>query len=166
MNITQVQSFLQVFGVLDVQRVAGNFHISVHGLNIFVAQMVSSPYFLWCSFFALILISLHYILTFNMGSCWRNWPNFGGFVQKQDVWPFISSSFSWRLSVKHVPSHCSNNCFDISLVFCRFLEGPNMWMSVTWFMICLSAQNTLEFTTHLMVQFEFYMTQVGPLNII
>lgn len=34
---------LQVFGVLDVQRVAGNFHISVHGLNIFVAQMVSLP---------------------------------------------------------------------------------------------------------------------------
>lgn len=32
---------IQVFGVLDVQRVAGNFHISVHGLNIFVAQQVS-----------------------------------------------------------------------------------------------------------------------------
>lgn len=32
--------FFQVYGVLDVQRVAGNFHISVHGLNIFVAQMV------------------------------------------------------------------------------------------------------------------------------
>ncbi|XP_008229748.1 PREDICTED: endoplasmic reticulum-Golgi intermediate compartment protein 3 [Prunus mume] len=30
----------RVFGVLDVQRVAGNFHISVHGLNIFVAQMI------------------------------------------------------------------------------------------------------------------------------
>ncbi|KAG5541147.1 hypothetical protein RHGRI_021126 [Rhododendron griersonianum] len=30
----------RVYGVLDVQRVAGNFHISVHGLNIFVAQMV------------------------------------------------------------------------------------------------------------------------------
>ena len=32
---------IQVYGVLDVQRVAGNFHISVHGLNIFVAQKVS-----------------------------------------------------------------------------------------------------------------------------
>ncbi|KAI8547748.1 hypothetical protein RHMOL_Rhmol07G0219700 [Rhododendron molle] len=32
--------FLEVYGVLDVQRVAGNFHMSVHGLNIFVAQMV------------------------------------------------------------------------------------------------------------------------------
>ncbi|GLT49012.1 hypothetical protein SLA2020_225980 [Shorea laevis] len=32
----------RVYGVLDVQRVAGNFHISVHGLNIYVAQMVSS----------------------------------------------------------------------------------------------------------------------------
>lgn len=32
----------QVYGVLDVQRVAGNFHISVHGLNIYVAQMVSA----------------------------------------------------------------------------------------------------------------------------
>ncbi|KAG6519853.1 hypothetical protein ZIOFF_016881 [Zingiber officinale] len=31
----------RVYGVLDVQRVAGNFHISVHGLNIFVAQQVS-----------------------------------------------------------------------------------------------------------------------------
>ncbi|CAL5425610.1 unnamed protein product [Camellia sinensis] len=31
---------LDVYGVLDVQRVAGNFHISVHGLNIFVAQMI------------------------------------------------------------------------------------------------------------------------------
>ncbi|KDP30124.1 hypothetical protein JCGZ_18119 [Jatropha curcas] len=30
----------RVYGVLDVQRVAGNFHISVHGLNIFVAQMI------------------------------------------------------------------------------------------------------------------------------
>ncbi|KAL4194717.1 hypothetical protein AMTRI_Chr05g69930 [Amborella trichopoda] len=30
----------QVYGVLDVQRVAGNFHISVHGLNIFVAQQI------------------------------------------------------------------------------------------------------------------------------
>ncbi|KAF5175215.1 Endoplasmic reticulum vesicle transporter protein, partial [Thalictrum thalictroides] len=29
-----------VYGVLDVQRVAGNFHISVHGLNIFVAQQI------------------------------------------------------------------------------------------------------------------------------
>ncbi|CAL1372436.1 unnamed protein product [Linum trigynum] len=30
----------RVYGVLDVQRVAGNFHISVHGLNIMVAQMI------------------------------------------------------------------------------------------------------------------------------
>ncbi|CAL4925784.1 unnamed protein product [Urochloa decumbens] len=28
----------RVYGMLDVQRVAGNFHISVHGLNIFVAE--------------------------------------------------------------------------------------------------------------------------------
>ncbi|MED6210575.1 hypothetical protein PIB30_065421 [Stylosanthes scabra] len=30
----------RVYGTLDVQRVAGNFHISVHGLNIYVAQMI------------------------------------------------------------------------------------------------------------------------------
>ena len=30
----------RVYGVLDVQRVAGNFHISVHGLNIYVAQKI------------------------------------------------------------------------------------------------------------------------------
>ncbi|KAK6925618.1 Endoplasmic reticulum vesicle transporter, C-terminal, partial [Dillenia turbinata] len=30
----------RVYGALDVQRVAGNFHISVHALNIFVAQMI------------------------------------------------------------------------------------------------------------------------------
>ncbi|WMV59838.1 hypothetical protein MTR67_053223 [Solanum verrucosum] len=30
----------RVYGILDVQRVAGNFHLSVHGLNIFVAQMI------------------------------------------------------------------------------------------------------------------------------
>ncbi|OAY73516.1 Endoplasmic reticulum-Golgi intermediate compartment protein 3 [Ananas comosus] len=30
----------RVYGVLDVQRVAGNFHLSVHGLNIFVAQQI------------------------------------------------------------------------------------------------------------------------------
>ncbi|XP_076891038.1 uncharacterized protein LOC143542306 [Bidens hawaiensis] len=30
----------RVYGVLDVQRVAGNFHVSVHGLNIFIAQMI------------------------------------------------------------------------------------------------------------------------------
>lgn len=34
--------FAQVYGMLDVQRVAGNFHISVHGLNIFVAEKVSN----------------------------------------------------------------------------------------------------------------------------
>ncbi|RLN15951.1 endoplasmic reticulum-Golgi intermediate compartment protein 3 [Panicum miliaceum] len=32
--------FARVYGVLDVQRVAGNFHISVHGLNIFVAEKI------------------------------------------------------------------------------------------------------------------------------
>jgi len=37
---TNIWLFSQVYGVLDVQRVAGNFHISVHGLNIYVAQMV------------------------------------------------------------------------------------------------------------------------------
>ncbi|KAK6116178.1 hypothetical protein DH2020_008447 [Rehmannia glutinosa] len=39
----------RVYGVLDVQRVAGNFHISVHGLNIFVAQMgfLASPLYSW-----------------------------------------------------------------------------------------------------------------------
>ncbi|CAA6671798.1 unnamed protein product [Spirodela intermedia] len=30
----------RVYGILDVQRVAGNFHISVHGLNIFVAEQM------------------------------------------------------------------------------------------------------------------------------
>ncbi|KAG6549620.1 hypothetical protein Mapa_008598 [Marchantia paleacea] len=30
----------RIFGVLDVERVAGNFHISMHGLSIFVAQQV------------------------------------------------------------------------------------------------------------------------------
>ncbi|KMZ63765.1 putative Endoplasmic reticulum-Golgi intermediate compartment protein,putative [Zostera marina] len=30
----------RVYGFLDVQRVAGNFHISVHGLNVFVAQEI------------------------------------------------------------------------------------------------------------------------------
>ncbi|PUZ36671.1 hypothetical protein GQ55_9G056800 [Panicum hallii var. hallii] len=30
----------RVYGVLDVQRVAGNFHISVHDLNIFVAEKI------------------------------------------------------------------------------------------------------------------------------
>ncbi|KAF8703528.1 hypothetical protein HU200_032339 [Digitaria exilis] len=30
----------RVYGMLDVQRVAGNFHISVHGLNIFVAEKI------------------------------------------------------------------------------------------------------------------------------
>ncbi|CAN6454684.1 unnamed protein product [Victoria cruziana] len=30
----------RVYGVLDVQRVAGNFHISVHGLSLFVAQQI------------------------------------------------------------------------------------------------------------------------------
>jgi hypothetical protein len=34
--------FPQVYGMIDVQRVAGNFHISVHGLNIFVAEKVSN----------------------------------------------------------------------------------------------------------------------------
>ncbi|CAM6110784.1 unnamed protein product [Calypogeia fissa] len=30
----------RVFGVLDVERVAGNFHVSMHGLSIFVAQQI------------------------------------------------------------------------------------------------------------------------------
>lgn len=41
-NESMTSFLLQIYGVLDVQRVAGNFHISVHGLNIFVAQMVRS----------------------------------------------------------------------------------------------------------------------------
>ncbi|RVW39566.1 hypothetical protein CK203_112367 [Vitis vinifera] len=45
----------RVYGVLDVQRVAGNFHISVHGLNIFVAQMVS--FYFTFSFAQLNMIS-------------------------------------------------------------------------------------------------------------
>ena len=44
--LSLVLGLSQVYGVLDVQRVAGNFHISVHGLNIFVAQKVSSCIFL------------------------------------------------------------------------------------------------------------------------
>ncbi|PPD70053.1 hypothetical protein GOBAR_DD33069 [Gossypium barbadense] len=40
----------RVYGVLDVQRVAGNFHISVHALNIYVAQMVNNFFSQHCNF--------------------------------------------------------------------------------------------------------------------
>lgn len=33
---------VQIFGVLDVERVAGNFHISMHGLSLYVASEVFS----------------------------------------------------------------------------------------------------------------------------
>lgn len=36
----QDQEGCRVFGVLDVERVAGNFHISIHGLSIVVAQQI------------------------------------------------------------------------------------------------------------------------------
>lgn len=32
---------MQIFGVLDVARVAGNFHISMHGLSLYVASQVA-----------------------------------------------------------------------------------------------------------------------------
>jgi hypothetical protein len=35
-----IHGIVQVFGVLDVERVAGNFHISMHGLSNYVAQQV------------------------------------------------------------------------------------------------------------------------------
>ena len=35
---------MQIFGVLDVARVAGNFHISMHGLSLYVAQKVCFSY--------------------------------------------------------------------------------------------------------------------------
>ncbi|KAJ0980453.1 hypothetical protein J5N97_008708 [Dioscorea zingiberensis] len=39
-NAMEKHEGCRVYGVLDVQRVAGNFHISVHGLSIFVAQQI------------------------------------------------------------------------------------------------------------------------------
>ncbi|XP_028064485.1 endoplasmic reticulum-Golgi intermediate compartment protein 3 [Camellia sinensis] len=59
----------RVYGVLDVQRVAGNFHISVHGLNIFVAQMVS--FFFFTVFLKVIFLwdeSLLFKITANWSS--------------------------------------------------------------------------------------------------
>ena len=41
---------MQIFGVLDVARVAGNFHISMHGLSLYVAQKVWFSYVLFYSF--------------------------------------------------------------------------------------------------------------------
>lgn len=35
-----IHGIVQIFGVLDVERVAGNFHISMHGLSNYVAQQV------------------------------------------------------------------------------------------------------------------------------
>lgn len=57
-SLSLVPCLLQVYGVLDVQRVAGNFHISVHGLNIFVAQMVSSCIFLCVDVHVCVLLYL------------------------------------------------------------------------------------------------------------
>jgi hypothetical protein len=38
-----IHGIVQIFGVLDVERVAGNFHISMHGLSNYVAQQVGYP---------------------------------------------------------------------------------------------------------------------------
>jgi hypothetical protein len=35
-----IHGIVQIFGVLDVERVAGNFHFSMHGLSNYVAQQV------------------------------------------------------------------------------------------------------------------------------
>lgn len=40
LSLTCLQASVQIFGVLDVERVAGNFHISMHGLSLYVAQQV------------------------------------------------------------------------------------------------------------------------------
>jgi len=53
--------FSQVYGMLDVQRVAGNFHISVHGLNIFVAEKVSNPKFQIQLFYPLYILIMKYV---------------------------------------------------------------------------------------------------------
>lgn len=116
----------RVYGVLDVQRVAGNFHISVHGLNIFVAQMIFEG--------ATHVNVSHYIHDLSFG------PKYPGIHNPLDGTERIlrGASGTFKYYIKIVPTeyrYLSNkvlptNQFSVTEYFSPMNEFDRTWPAV------------------------------------
>ncbi|XP_073134451.1 uncharacterized protein [Henckelia pumila] len=116
----------RVYGVLDVQRVAGNFHISVHGLNIFVAQMIFEGS-------SHVNVS-HMIHDLSFG------PKYPGIHNPLDdtVRILHAASGTFKYYIKIVPTEykylskevLSTNQFSVTEYFSPITEVDKMWPAV------------------------------------
>lgn len=116
----------RVYGVLDVQRVAGNFHISVHGLNIFVAQKIFGG--------AKNVNVSHIIHDLSFG------PKYPGIHNPLDGTTRIlhDASGTFKYYVKIVPTEyrylskdvLPTNQFSVTEYFVPFRESDRSWPAV------------------------------------
>ncbi|KAH7661109.1 COPII vesicle protein [Dioscorea alata] len=116
----------RVYGVLDVQRVAGNFHISVHGLNIFVAQQIFGGA-------AHVNVS-HMIHDLSFG------PKYPGIHNPLDGTTRIlhETSGTFKYYIKIVPTDyrylskdvLPTNQFSVTEYFVPIREGDRSWPAV------------------------------------
>ncbi|XP_042520723.1 endoplasmic reticulum-Golgi intermediate compartment protein 3-like [Macadamia integrifolia] len=116
----------RVFGVLDVQRVAGNFHISVHGLNIFVAQQIFEG--------AIHVNVSHVIHDLSFG------PKYPGIHNPLDGTERIlrGTSGTFKYYIKIVPTEyrylskevLPTNQFSVTEYFVPMHEFDRMWPAV------------------------------------
>ncbi|XP_061344149.1 uncharacterized protein LOC133290102 [Gastrolobium bilobum] len=116
----------RVYGVLYVQRVAGNFHISVHGLNIYVAQMIFGG--------AKNVNVSHIIHDLSFG------PKYPGLHNPLDDTPRIlhDTSGSFKYYIKVVPTEyryiskevLPTNQFSVSEYFSPMIEFDRNWPAV------------------------------------
>ncbi|XP_043698741.1 endoplasmic reticulum-Golgi intermediate compartment protein 3-like isoform X1 [Telopea speciosissima] len=116
----------RVFGVLDVQRVAGNFHISVHGLNIFVAQQIFEG--------AIHVNVSHVIHDLSFG------PKYPGIHNPLDgtVRILSGTSGTFKYYIKIVPTEyrylskevLPTNQFSVTEYFVPMHEFGRMWPAV------------------------------------
>ncbi|KAK4782750.1 hypothetical protein SAY86_007124 [Trapa natans] len=123
----------RVYGVLDVQRVAGNFHISVHGLSIFAAQMIFDG--------AMHVNVSHIIHDLSFG------PKYPGLHNPLDGTERIlhSASGTFKYYIKIVPTEyryiwkevLPTNQFSVTEYFSPMTEFQRTWPAV-YFMYDLS----------------------------
>ncbi|CAN6454683.1 unnamed protein product [Victoria cruziana] len=116
----------RVYGVLDVQRVAGNFHISVHGLSLFVAQQIFEGS-------SHVNIS-HMIHDLSFG------PKYPGIHNPLDGTKriLVDTSGTFRYYIKIVPTEyrylskevIPTNQFSVSEYFAPMLEPARTWPAV------------------------------------
>ncbi|XP_043690264.1 endoplasmic reticulum-Golgi intermediate compartment protein 3-like [Telopea speciosissima] len=116
----------RVFGILNVQRVAGNFHISVHGLNIFVAQQIFEG--------AIHVNVSHVIHDLSFG------PKYPGIHNPLDGTERIlrGTSGTFKYYIKVVPTEyrylskevLPTNQFSVTEYFVPMHEFDRMWPAV------------------------------------